>query len=247
MAKIGPPSSVAGLRQRLGRSGRRKGEPAILRGYVIEHAITAHSDLDVRLRAGTVQMAATISLALEGWFEPPATRGAHFSTLVQQLLSLIAQNGGVTAAQAHTILCSGHSPFAGTAKSDFIALLRHLAGKDLLAQEESGLLLHGGLGEKFVNHYSFFAAFAADEEYRLVTAGKPLGSLPLSQAVVPGQRIMFAGRTWRVDEVNDKERTIYVARNKGGALPLFAGDSGRVHTRVRQRMRACFAARRTCH
>ena len=237
VAQIGPPLSVAGLRQRLGRSGRRKGEPAILRGYAIEDAIAVNSDLDVRLRLGTVQMAAMITLSMEGWFEPPVTHGAHFSTLVQQLLSLIAQHGGVTAASAYSVLCAEGSPFAGTAKSAFVALLRHLASKDLLVQEESGLLLHGALGEKFVNHYSFFAAFAADEEFRLVAGGKPLGSLPLSQAVVPGQRLMFAGKTWRVDEVNDKERTIYVTRSKGGAPPLFAGDGGRVHTKVRQRMR----------
>src|ERR1017187_8178038 len=35
VAQIGSPPSVASLRQRLGRSGRRKGEPAILRGYCI--------------------------------------------------------------------------------------------------------------------------------------------------------------------------------------------------------------------
>ena len=237
VAQIGPPQSVAGLRQRLGRSGRRKGEPAILRGYTIEDAINIDSDLDVRLRVGTVQMAAMISLALEGWFEPPATQGCHFSTLVQQLMSLIAQQGGVTAARAYAVLCAPSAPFSGLSKGDFAALLRHLASKQLITQEESGLLLHGEVGEKIVNHYSFFAAFAADEEFRLVASGKPLGSLPLSQAVVPHQRILFAGRTWRVDEVNDKERTIYVTQTKGGAPPLFAGDTGRVHTRVRERMR----------
>ncbi|WP_275041587.1 helicase-related protein, partial [Xanthomonas euvesicatoria] len=36
VAQIGTPPTVASLRQRMGRSGRRKGEAAILRGYVIE-------------------------------------------------------------------------------------------------------------------------------------------------------------------------------------------------------------------
>ena len=41
IAQIGPAPSVASLRQRLGRSGRRKGEPAILWGYAIENEIDA--------------------------------------------------------------------------------------------------------------------------------------------------------------------------------------------------------------
>ena len=94
VAQIGPPPSVASLRQRLGRSGRRKGEPAILRGYCIEDAIGSRMSLQSELRLGTVKMAAMISLLLEGWFEPPMAHGAHLSTLVQQVLSFVAQKIG---------------------------------------------------------------------------------------------------------------------------------------------------------
>ena len=73
----------------------------------------------------------------------------------------------------------------------------------LLIQDSSGLLLHGELGEKLVNHYEFFAAFASDEEFRLVCDGKTLGSLPVSRPLVPEQRLIFAGRRWRVLEVDD--------------------------------------------
>src|SRR3546814_10874776 len=79
--------SVASLRQRLGRSGRRKGEPAILRGYCVEYAINERASLDQMLRLHTVQTVAMISLLLEGWFEPPAVNGQHLSTLVMQMRS----------------------------------------------------------------------------------------------------------------------------------------------------------------
>jgi ATP-dependent Lhr-like helicase len=237
VAQIGPPPSVASLRQRLGRSGRRKGEPAILRGYCIENALTPDADLHTELRLGTVQMAAMISLLLEGWFEPPAARGAHFSTLIQQLLSLIAQAGGLRAGQAYSLLVGKDGPFAGLSTDEFKELLTHLAEEELITQDSSGVLLHGRLGEKFVNHYSFYAAFASDEEFRVVAGAQVLGSLPVSQLLRVGQRILFAGRTWHVDEVNEREKTIYVTQAKGGAPPLFSGGIGRVHTKVRQRMR----------
>lgn len=237
VVQIGPPPLVASLRQRLGRSGRRKGEPAILRGYCIEDALDPRSSLDSLLRLGTVQMAAMISLLLQKWFEPPRSKGAHLSTLVQQVLSVVAQRGGATIGQLYALLCAPGTPFQGLAKDEFAQLVKQLGAKELLAQDSSGLLLHGRLGEKFVNHYSFYAAFAADEEFRIVSSGRMLGTLPVSQMLTQGQRILFAGKTWLVENVDEPQKTIFVVRAGGGVPPLFSGGAGRVHTRVRQKMR----------
>jgi ATP-dependent Lhr-like helicase len=237
VAQIGPPPSVASLRQRLGRSGRRKDEPAILRGYCIEEALGPGISLASTLRLDLVRMVAMISLLMEGWFEPPASKGTHFSTLVQQMLSFVAQNGGATIGDLYKLLCSPGAPFSAVTKDEFIELVRHLGQQELLMQESSGLLLHGQLGERFVNHYTFYAAFAVDEEYRLVAGGKTLGTLPVSQMLTSGQRILFAGKTWVVEAVDDQQKTIFVTRTRGGVPPLFSGGAGRTHTRVRQRMR----------
>lgn len=243
VCQIGVPPSVASLRQRLGRSGRRPGEPAILRGYIIEQTVDKHAGLAVRLRLDTVQIAAAISLLLENWFEPPIVCGAHFSTLIQQLLSAIAQYGGLQAAQAYRLLCAPAAPFDGVSKEDFGELLRHLGQREILTQDASGLLLHGRVGEKLVNHYTFYAAFASDEEFRVIAGGKTLGTLPVEQMLTVGQRILFGGRTWLVEDIDEAHKTIHVAPAKGGAPPLFNGGAGRVHTRVRQRMRDLYEGR----
>jgi ATP-dependent Lhr-like helicase len=237
VAQIGPPPLVASLRQRLGRSGRRKGEPAILRGYCVEEALGGTPSIAEELRLGTVQMTAMISLLLEGWFEPPRTQGAHLSTLVQQMLSYIAQNGGATIGQLYGVLCGPGTPFEGVSRERFVELVRHLGLKELLMQEASGVLLHGRVGEKFVNHYSFYAAFTSEEEFRIVAGGQSLGTLPVSQALMIGQRILFAGKTWRVEEIDEAQKAIFVVRAAGGVPPVFSGGGGRTHTRVRQRMR----------
>jgi ATP-dependent helicase Lhr and Lhr-like helicase len=242
VAQIGPPPSVASLRQRLGRSGRRKGEPAILRGYCVEDALGPNASIRDKLRLDTVQMAAMISLLVEKWFEPPRVQGVHLSTLVQQLLSSIAQTGGATAGELYAVFCGQGSPFAGLSRQEFVDLLRHLGQKELLSQDSSGTLLHGRVGEKFVNHYSFYAAFSSDEEFRVVAGGRTLGTLPVDQVLTPGQRILFAGKTWRVDEVDEQQKTIYVTRAKGGVPPMFSGGVGRTHTKVRQRMRELLEA-----
>lgn len=240
VVQIGTPPSVASLRQRLGRSGRREGEPAILRGYVIEDALDEKASLQTRLRLSTVHAAAVISLLLEHWFEPPAVHGAHYSTLVQQLLSAIAQYGGLHAGQAYRLLCAAPGPFEGVSKEGFAELLRTLGQEEILTQDHSGMLLHGRIGDKIVNHYSFYAAFTSDEELRIVTGGKTLGTLPVSQMIMPGQRILFGGRTWEVQEIDEARKTIHVLAAKAGAPPMFNGSGGRVHTRVRQRIREIY-------
>lgn len=237
VAQIGPPPSVASLRQRLGRSGRRKGESAILRAYCIEDALGPHSTVLDNLRLGTLQTVAMISLLVDRWFEPPRTQGVHLSTLIQQILSAIAQRGGASAQELYALFCKADGPFYGLSTQEFVELLRHLGLKELLMQDSSGALLHGRLGEKFVNHYSFYAAFSTDEEFRLITGGRTLGTLPVDQMLQVSQRILFAGKTWLVEDIDEEQKTIYVVQAKGGIPPLFSGGSGRIHTKVRTRMR----------
>lgn len=131
VAQVGPGPSVASLRQRLGRSGRRPGEAAILRSYNIEQALTGKSSLSDCLREGLVQSIAMIRLLLRGWFEPPSSKGLHLSTLVQQVLSVIAERGGAHAQQLYRWLVT-EGAFRGLSVAEFGELLSSLGSKDLI-------------------------------------------------------------------------------------------------------------------
>lgn len=239
VAQIGPPPSVASLRQRLGRSGRRAGEPAILRAYAIESELTAKSHLLTQLRVELVELVATITLLIERWFEPPITQGLHLSTLVQQILSLISQRGGISAANAYGQLCA-RGPFSAVSKSDFISLLKHLGMIEIIQQDSSGILLHGAKGEPLVNHYTFYASFASDDEYRVISQSRTLGSLPISSTISVGDFILFAAKTWRVEQIDEESKTIYVSKYAAGKPPTFSGGGRTVHDKVVQRMRELY-------
>jgi ATP-dependent helicase Lhr and Lhr-like helicase len=236
VAQIGPPPSVAALRQRLGRSGRRPGEAAILRAYVMEYAVTLQSPLSDRLREGLLQSTATIRLLLERWFEPPRAGGLHLSTLVQQVLSMIAERGGVSATQmSRTLVADG--PFAGLTPRELAMLLREMGRRELVVQDSSGALLLGQVGERLVGSHDFYAAFASSEEWQIVQDGRALGTLPIDSPVFEGMCIIFGGRRWKILNVCAEPAVLTVAPDPSGRPPMF--DSGRpmVHERIRVEMR----------
>lgn len=235
IAQVGVPPSVASMRQRLGRSGRR-GDPAILRIYLQEGELTDESTLTDCLRASLVQTIAMVRLLLIKWYEPPPEGGFHLSTFVQQILSIIAQYGGVTAGQAWNVLCA-KGPFGIMNPQMFADVLRSLGSHKLLSQSSDGLLLHGELGERIVNHYSFYTAFKTPEEYRLVSGSRILGTLPLDRPVSEGSYLIFGGRRWLVLLVDPKKKVIELRPAKGGKLPRFRGQGlGWTHDRIRQEM-----------
>ncbi|HET9894945.1 MAG TPA: DEAD/DEAH box helicase [Streptosporangiaceae bacterium] len=241
VAQLGAPPSVAALRQRLGRAGRR-GEPAILRVYVTEQSADQRTSLPDELRAELVQTIAMLELMLAGWCEPPAEGALHLSTLIQQLLSAIAQHGGITAASGYRMLCGPGSPFTAVTAAQFGSLLRGLGAREVLVQAADGILLLGPLGERTVNHYSFYAAFTASEEYRLFTGGRPLGTMPADFTVYAGVLLIFAGRRWKVTAIDHDRKIIEVVSAPGGRPPRFRGDIAGVHDRVRAEMRSVLAA-----
>lgn len=234
IAQVTAPHSVASLRQRLGRSGRR-GEAAILRMFIAEDEITAKSHLLDRLRLETIQCIAMINLLLKKWYEPAPNNQYHLSTLVQQTLSVIGQYGGVRANQLWSLLCDT-GPFSLVDQTLYGSFLKTLGEQDLISQTQDGQLILGNRGEKFVEHYTFYTAFNTSEEYRLECDGRVLGTVPIDKPLVVGQLVIFAGKRWEVLQVNAEKKLITLKLATGGRPPKFGGGGQMVHDIVRQEM-----------
>ena len=239
IAQVGTLPSVASMQQRMGRSGRQEGEPAILRIYIQEDDGRADMSPQDALRAQTVQSIAMVQLMLDGWIEPPAVSTLNLSTLIQQILSLIAQHGGVRASDAWSVLCE-HGPFNIADKSLFVALLRSLGHHELVTQTSDGLLVLGERGEKLVEHYDFYAAFFSPDEFQVRYEGRELGALPITQPVVPGSHIILGGSRWEVINTDVEAKVITVRRSRGGSPPRFDGGAALVDDRVRAQMRSVY-------
>jgi ATP-dependent Lhr-like helicase len=234
IAQIGPPQSVASLRQRLGRSGRR-GEAAALRFFVTEEELSAASHLGDRLRLEMFQSVAMVNLLLKKWCEPANTEQYHFSTLVQQTLSVIGQYGGVRASQLWSLLC-GAGPFELVSQQHYSDFLRALGEKELITQTSDSQLVLGRQGERLVSRFTFYSAFNTPEEYHLEHAGRPLGSLPIISPLSIGQQLVFAGKRWEVLEICPEAKRIALKPASGGRPPRFSGSGQMLDDIVRQEM-----------
>ena len=238
-AQIGAPGSVASLKQRLGRSGRQAGAPSVIRIYVQEKEIGENTPPQDQLRGALVQTVAMIRLLIDRWVEPPPPAALHLSTLVQQVLSLTAQHGGFRAADAYRALCSS-GPFDTVDQSIFAQLLRDLASHELLSQTHDGTMVLDLSGERLVNHYDFYAAFMAPDEWRLLAKGRTLGTLPVTFPLAPDLFLIFAGRRWRIVDVNEERHEVDLEPAPGGVPPIFGGSGAMIHDRVREEMRRVY-------
>ena len=237
VAQIGPPFAVSSMRQRLGRSGRREGESAILLQHVVEPELTASSGAGDMLRLDLLQTVAMIDLMLEKWCEPPAPRSLHLSTLLHQTLSCIAQNSGMKAAALHRLLCR-KGPFRRVDADTYAALLRSMANSKLVEQGADGDILLGEEAEREMKSHSFLAVFKTPEEMSVVSGGRKLGTIPVDGAAMfdEGMGIVFGGRRWMIVSVGWESREIHVTPSRGGRPPRFKGTLGNVHDRVVERM-----------
>ncbi|HOD81585.1 MAG: putative ATP-dependent helicase Lhr [Planctomycetes bacterium ADurb.Bin126] len=234
VGQIGPPGSVSSTLQRMGRSGRHGGEPRIMRVYVECDEPSADASIFHRLHLPLVQAAAVSELMLEHWMEPCQPPACDLSTLSHQVMSVIAETAGAPASEIHLRLC-GKGAFGDVDAKLFAALLRRLGQADVIEQMPGGDLVLGLLGERLRRDRGFYAVFPTAREYTILHAGQPLGTLEV--APQQGDCLLFAGKRWRVERVDDERREIHVAPARGYKRPSFAGGLGDVHPMIRRKMR----------
>ena len=240
VAQVGAPRSLASLRQRLGRSGRRRGVPAVLRIYVRERLLGKGSDPADHLRLETVRAVASVRLLVERFVEPPSIDAATATVALHQTLSVITQEGGARAVRLYQILCSS-GPLSSLTKADYAELLRGMASPEhrLIEQAPDGTIMLGEQGERLTSSRDFYAIFSTDEEWRLVSSGRTLGTIPISNPVGVGVVIAFAGQRWRIETVDDRGKVLEVVRHRSGKIPKFDNVMNEpVHDRLSAEMKA---------
>jgi ATP-dependent Lhr-like helicase len=226
-AQIGSGYSVASLRQRLGRSGRREGMVPTLHAYVRESDLGEDAHVLDRLHLQTFRTLAQIHLLGQGAFEPPDLQRLNLSTLIQQLLSCIHQYQDVDGLNPEIarVLLVERGPFRG-AVQPFMPLIDHLSNKHKpLIEKHNGNLFLTETGIKVAEHFTFFAAFHTPEEYMVRAGGRRIGAFATRYPYGPGDQFLFAGTFWEVLLVDHARHVMEVRRTSSGRAPNFQGDA----------------------
>ncbi len=237
IGQVDPPWSVSSLVQRLGRSGRREGESAIMRFYIRESSPQPGSKLDNLLYPVLLKGIALARLMIAKWLEPADMDRMHLSTLIHQILSCLKQTGGMMAAHLYGILCQRGS-FRQLSTDQFSLLLRGLAKNNLVEQTPQGELILALLGERITSSFDFYASFVANEEFSIRYGAEEIGKLPADAIPPAGETIILGGKRWKVEQVISISKVVEVTLSRGGKPPIFSGSGGEIHSRIFREMRA---------
>lgn len=237
VVQLAAPPSVASLVQRVGRSGRSEGAPAKLRGFFLEPKYTEHAPVWRRMHLDFLRGLASIELMRERFVEPIASDRLHGSTLIQQILSILAETGGTRAVTLHARLkkCGA---FGRLDSGLLTSVLRELARHDLIEQMPEGDLILAPRAQRLVEHHSFYAAFKSPDEVAVFYRTDKIGSLPSDSIPALGEHVILAGRRWTVVQINVDRREIVVEPAKGKRPPVFRSGLADAHPAVHAKMRA---------
>ncbi len=237
IAQIDVADSVSSLRQRLGRSGRRN-EASVLRVYSKDYNDSNSRLLD-QLKSHLIQNIAVIELLKEHKYENPYINGIHISTLIQQVLSVIAEFGSFYPKDGWRLLCK-EGAFDNVSTTLFLQLLRDLGEKDIIRQTNSGQIVIGPEGEVLLADKEFYAAFNTYPEIEIINAqnGQHIGSL--LNFIKVGFFIVFGGVKWEVKDIDHKANRAYVIPSDWGGLPRFLNDGNEVNSIISKKMKEIY-------
>lgn len=231
--QIGAPYSCASFVQRLGRSGRRTGKSQML--FVNVFGESNGSVFD-KIPWELLRAIAIIQLYLEErWVEPFDRKRKPFSLLVHQTISTLMTYGELSPselARKVLLLPAFHNLIS---PDEYREILQYMLQNDYLQKMEDGEIIVGMRGERIANHYSFYAVFQDEQAFHVCSQEGEIGTLDNCPAV--GEAFVLAGRTWKVMEVDDGRKIIYVNPIKNKRIPVWNGYGGHIHTKVVRKIR----------
>ena len=216
--QINSTNTVASLRQRMGRSGRRDGIKRM-------DCLIGLDDNDANVFNELTTTIAEIELMKRGWFEPPDVTHRDVSVLISEILSVLEQYGSAYDEELYGLLCNqcgddgnvdpnGAGTFSNVDGELFNLVVSDMIGSDYLMRDASGMLMISKAGEEQISDWHFYATFQSDETYTVNAGGKHIGDITPQPATLRmlqnGGCFLLGGRTWRVVSMDISKKTIDV-------------------------------------
>lgn len=213
--------TVSSLKQRIGRTGRRKNQDRISQIYTEEPESLLLS-------------ATTVELMKQGRVEKPIISFKNYDYLFQQILSMIIEHNGIRVEQLIPEI-NNNPVFNKIDNHSIILLLKHMITKNIISSlDSSSELLLGYEGEKIVHNKNFYAMFESEEPYEVIYDTKKIGLYDEYKS--KDQIVVLSGRSWIVASTIPENRKIYVEPFNKYVLPRFEPSIGERSELVRNEL-----------
>ncbi|HBS45545.1 MAG TPA: ATP-dependent helicase, partial [Paenibacillus sp.] len=237
--QVGAPYSCASFVQRLGRSGRR-GDAASEMIFVTPEEEDEEAQLPARMPWTLLRAIAVIELYVrEKWVEPLVVRQLPVGLLYHQTMSILKSMGEAEPEDLKEAVQSLPS-FNSIDPADYDTFMTYMLGMGQIEKMDEGSLIIGMAGEKIVNNFRFYAVFKDDEEHVVYNGTEEIGSI--TTVPPPGYCFTLAGKLWKVEEVDNRHKAVYVKTSRGKVDTLWLGAGGDVHTRIMTKIREVLGA-----
>lgn len=237
--QVGAPYSCASFVQRLGRSGRR-GDAASEMIFVTPEEEDEEAQLPARMPWTLLRAIAVIELYVrEKWVEPLVVRKLPVGLLYHQTMSILKSMGEAEPEDLKEAVLSLPS-FQSIEPADYDTFVTYMLGMGHIEKMDEGSLIIGMAGEKVVNNFRFYAVFKDDEEHVVYNGTEEIGSI--TTVPPPGYCFSLAGKLWKVEEVDNRHKAVYVKTSRGKVDTLWLGAGGDVHTRIMTKIREILGA-----
>ncbi|WP_366185680.1 DEAD/DEAH box helicase [Flavobacterium ovatum] len=221
VVQIDATNSISSLIQRVGRSGRKEGESSSLYLYATNEW-------------SLLQSIACWLLYEEGYIEPPQTNEKPYDILVHQALSITKGYSGIKIPDLISQLLE-NSAFKRIELFEVEEIINHLIEIDFLERIQQEVII-GIEGEKVVNSREFYSVFKTEENFKVVNAGNKIGEVPFSPQIIEDENILLSAKIWKIKYVDLKAKKIEVIPARDGKKPMFFGNSGAVHHKIREKI-----------
>jgi ATP-dependent helicase Lhr and Lhr-like helicase len=181
VAQLDSTFTVSSLKQRLGRSGRKKGADQMLQLYSTQ-------------KDSLVQSIAVMELILEKWIEPAVGYKAPYDILFHQIISICQETNGLTMPELVSMV-KGNHVFSRLDANKIHDLIMHMIEHEFLEMlQGSEEIIVGITGERILRSKEFYAVFQTPEEYVVLEGARKIGNIEKSPLFHEGDNIILAGK-----------------------------------------------------
>lgn len=216
--------TVSSLKQRLGRSGRKRDAKQMLQMYTTK-------------RDSLLQSLSVMELALEKWIEPATGYAQPFDIMFHQIISICTETNGITMSHLLERIESNHI-FYQFSTVEVQILINHMMELDYLEMIKGpNELIVGLAGERILRSREFYAVFITPEEYTVLEGVRKIGTLDKSTFLgAEGDNIILAGKLWTIKHIDMEKNKIYVLRAVNGKPPRYSSSGLKLHKKIGEKI-----------